>query len=98
MYPTEFPLSPSVLKIVEKLEKDATTPQFLAGRANLLLEMSRGGSNSSVAERLRLHPKKPQRGWAARIAGRLETHDYKRSVRAVYRLVDMVTARETIPG
>ncbi|MNL07983.1 Transposase [compost metagenome] len=56
MYPTEFPLSPSVLRIVEKLEKDASTSQFLAERARLLLEMSRGGSNPSIAGRLGLHP------------------------------------------
>lgn len=56
MYPTEFSLSPSILRIVEKLERDASTPQFLAERARLLLEMARGGSNPAIAERLGLHP------------------------------------------
>lgn len=56
MFPTEFSLPPSVLRIVEKLERDASTPQFLAERARLLLEMAHGGSNPAIAERLNLHP------------------------------------------
>jgi putative transposase len=55
-FPTELPLQPSVRSILERLESDGSTPQQLAERARLTLELGAGGSNPEVAARLGLHP------------------------------------------
>lgn len=55
-FPTELPLTPSVRRILERLESDGATPQQLAERARLVLELAAGGSNPEVAARLGLHP------------------------------------------
>ena len=55
-FPTELPLRLAVRHILERLESDGSTPQQLAERARLILELAEGGSNPEVAVRLGLHP------------------------------------------
>jgi hypothetical protein len=43
-----------------------------------------------LVRKLWVHPKRPKKGWAKWIAGRLEAHRFQRSPRAIYRLVQLV--------
>lgn len=56
IFPTELPLSVAVREVLEDLESQGATPQQIAERARLILELAAGGSNPQVAERLDLHP------------------------------------------
>lgn len=56
VFPTELPLSAAVRDVLENLESQGSTPQQIAERARLILELAAGGSNPQVAKRLRMHP------------------------------------------
>ena len=56
IFPTELPLSEAVRNVLTDLESQGSTPQQIAERARLILELAAGGSNPQVAKRLDLHP------------------------------------------
>jgi transposase len=61
----ELPLAPAVREVLENLERRHHTPQKLAARARLVLELADGGTNPAVAERLGMHPMSVRK-WRAR--------------------------------
>lgn len=56
IFPSELPLSEAVREVLRRLESQGSTPQQIAERARLILELAAGGSNPQVAKRLGMHP------------------------------------------
>jgi putative transposase len=56
MVPNELSLTSAVREVLENLERRHHTPQKLAERARLVLEMAEGGTNPEVGARMGMHP------------------------------------------
>ena len=56
MFQTQLSLDSAVRAVLETLGKRHHTPQKLAERVGIILELAEGGSNPAVADRLGLHP------------------------------------------